>query len=160
MARRTAVAECHELLAPTRSVLHLAQPASATLSRRWQKASLHGWMGGSVCTVAAECNELLAQKGIVLPQSCVTSERQPVSRRWQKASLYGWMGGSVCTVAAECYELLALTAVRRDGESEAAWQARQARALAEVDGRLLVLFHALVQARHAPRKDQEVTLIG
>ena len=68
-------------------------------------------------------------------------------RRWQKASLYGWMGGSVCTAVAECYELLALTAVRRDGESEDAWKARQARALAEVDGRLLVLFHALVQAR-------------
>ena len=67
--------------------------------------------------------------------------------RFQKASLYGWMGGSVCTVVAECYELLALTAVRRDGESEDAWKARQARALAEVDGRLLVLFHALVQAR-------------
>ena len=57
------------------------------------------------------------------------------------------MGGSICTVVAECAELLALTAVQREGESEAAWQARQARALAEVDGRLLVLFHALVQAR-------------
>ena len=53
----------------------------------------------------------------------------------------------MCTVVAECYELLALTAVRRDGESEDAWKARQARALAEVDSRLLVLFHALVQAR-------------
>ena len=79
--------------------------------------------------------------------------------RWQKASLYGWMGGSVCTVAAECYELLALSAVRCDGESEAAWQARQARALAEVDSRLLVLFHALVQAR-PPRYPRWHTLGG
>ncbi|KAK9838281.1 hypothetical protein WJX81_002226 [Elliptochloris bilobata] len=78
-------------------------------------------------------------------QAGLYTNKQAVER-WQKASLYGWMGGSVCTVVAECYELLALTAVRRDGESEAAWKARQARALAEVDGRLLVLFHALVQA--------------
>ena len=55
----------------------------------------------------------------------------------------------MCTVVAECYELLTLSAVRRDGESEDAWKARQARALAEVDSRLLVLFHALVQARLA-----------
>ncbi len=61
------------------------------------------------------------------------------------------MGGSICTVVAECTELLSLTAVRREGEGEAAWRARQGRALAEVDGRLLVLFHALVQARALSR---------
>ena len=71
--------------------------------------------------------------------------------RCQKASLYGWAGGSLCTVIAESWELLQLSAVvRKKDEAEEAWQARQAKAIAAINSRSLVLFHALVQARSPP----------
>ena len=49
---------------------------------------------------------------------------------------------------AESWELLQLSAVvRKKDETEEAWQARQAKAIAQINSRSLVLFHALVQAR-------------
>ena len=66
--------------------------------------------------------------------------------RVQKASLYGWAGGSLCTVIAEAWELTVLNqTVRRKDESEEAWQARQAKAIADINSHSLVLFHGLVQ---------------
>ncbi len=66
--------------------------------------------------------------------------------RFQKASLYGWAGGSLCTVIAEAWELMVLNQiVRRKDESEEAWQARQAKAIADINSHSLVLFHGLVQ---------------
>lgn len=65
--------------------------------------------------------------------------------RFQKASLYGWAGGSACTIIAESWEILQLNKVKRKDESEEAWQARQAKAIAEINSHSLVLFHGLVQ---------------
>ena len=66
--------------------------------------------------------------------------------RCQKASLYGWAGGSLCTVISESWELTVLNeTVRRKDESEEAWQARQAKAIADINSHSLVLFHALIQ---------------
>ena len=66
--------------------------------------------------------------------------------RFQKASLYGWAGGSLCTVIAEAWELTVLNqTVRRKDESEEAWQARQLKAITDMNSHSLVLFHALVQ---------------
>ena len=68
--------------------------------------------------------------------------------RFQKASLYGWAGGSLCTVIAEAWELTVLNqTVRRKDESEEAWQARQAKAIADINSHSLVLFHGLVQVQ-------------
>lgn len=69
-------------------------------------------------------------------------------------SLYSWAGGSLCTVFNECYELLRISKIQRKGESDAEWAARRARAVEEVNQRLLVLLHAVVQVPyecpHAP----------
>lgn len=52
----------------------------------------------------------------------------------------------MCTVIAESWELLQLAAVeRKPDEAEETWAARQAKALANINSRSLVLFHALVQ---------------
>jgi hypothetical protein len=68
--------------------------------------------------------------------------------RCQKASLYGWAGGSLCTVIAEAWELTVLNqTVRRKDESEEAWQARQAKAISDINSHSLVLFHGLVQVQ-------------
>lgn len=66
--------------------------------------------------------------------------------RFQKASLYGWAGGSLCTVISESWELVQLNKIKRKDESEEAWQARQAKAISEINSHSLVLFHGLVQA--------------
>ncbi len=65
--------------------------------------------------------------------------------RFQKASLYGWAGGSLCTVISESWELVQLNKIKRKDESEEAWQARQAKAISEINSHSLVLFHGLVQ---------------
>ena len=75
--------------------------------------------------------------------------------RFQKASLYGWAGGSLCTVIAEAWELTELNqTVRRKDESEEAWQARQLRAISDINSHSLVLFHALVQVLILPTMHQ------
>ncbi|CAL5227522.1 g10509 [Coccomyxa viridis] len=78
-------------------------------------------------------------------QAGLVSNKQTLER-YQKASLYGWAGGSLCTVIAEAWELTVLNqTVRRKDESEEAWQARQLKAIADINSHSLVLFHALVQ---------------
>ena len=69
--------------------------------------------------------------------------------RWQKVSLWSWFGGSGCTIIAEAHELSKLAEPRRKGENEAEYKARRAKAMSEVDGRLLTLVHALFQVRHS-----------
>lgn len=66
--------------------------------------------------------------------------------RAQKTSLWGWALGSVCTAALETVAIVEATAPRRAGESDVEWAKRQDAARRELNGRLLVLFHALVQA--------------
>lgn len=69
-----------------------------------------------------------------------------VGERFQKVSLWGWALGSVCTVVLEAVAIAEAAAPRRDGESDAEWAKRQDAAKNEINGRLLVLFHGLVQA--------------
>lgn len=69
-----------------------------------------------------------------------------VGERAQKLSLWGWALGSVCTAVLETIAILEAAAPRREGESDAEWDKRQEAARRETNGRLLVLFHALVQA--------------
>ena len=77
-----------------------------------------------------------------------------VKCRFQKASLYGWAGGSLCTVVSESWELLQLNKIKRKDESEEAWQARQNKAIADINSHSLVLFHAVVQVQHPKRSYQ------
>jgi hypothetical protein len=69
-----------------------------------------------------------------------------VGERFQKLSLWGWALGSACTIVLEAVAIAEAAAPRRDGEGDAEWAKRQQTAKAEINGRLLVLFHALVQA--------------
>lgn len=69
-----------------------------------------------------------------------------VGERAQKTSLWGWALGSLCTVLLETIAIMELAAPRREGESDADWAKRQEAARKETNGRLLVLFHGLVQA--------------
>lgn len=65
--------------------------------------------------------------------------------RFQKVSLYSWAGGSVCTAINEAFELLRISKIKRKGETDSEWALRRAKAVGEVNGRLLTLFHSLVQ---------------
>ena len=65
--------------------------------------------------------------------------------RAQKASLWGWALGSVCTVVTECYEVVTLSNIQKKDESDEAWSARRLKAQTEINNRLVVLTHALVQ---------------
>ena len=65
--------------------------------------------------------------------------------RAQKTSLWGWALGSVCTVVTESYEVVTLSNIQKKDESEEAWTARRLKAQAEINNRLVVLTHALVQ---------------
>ena len=60
-------------------------------------------------------------------------------------SLYSWAGGSVCTAINEAYELLQVSKIKRKGETDSEWTLRRAKAVDEINTRLLTLFHALVQ---------------
>ena len=51
----------------------------------------------------------------------------------------------MCTVISESWELMELNKIKRKDESEEAWQARQAKAIAEINSHSLTLFHGLVQ---------------
>ena len=53
--------------------------------------------------------------------------------------------GSVCTVVTECYEVVTLSNIQKKDESDEAWSARRLKAQAEINNRLVVLTHALVQ---------------
>ena len=64
-------------------------------------------------------------------------------------SLWSWFGGSGCTIIAEAHELSKLAEPRRKGENESEYKARRAKAMSEVDGRLLTLVHALFQVRQS-----------
>ncbi|KAK9814890.1 hypothetical protein WJX73_001456 [Symbiochloris irregularis] len=86
--------------------------------------------------------------------------------RWQKVSLWSWFGGSGCTIVTELTELARLLQ-RRPKESEAEWNARRNKSLAEIDARLLTLVHASFQAALAvgllqlrPWKPRFVGLLG
>ena len=70
------------------------------------------------------------------------------SHRYQKISLYSWAGGSLCTVTTECYELLQISKIKRKGETDSEWAVRRAKAVDEVNARLLTLLHAVTQVRH------------
>ena len=51
----------------------------------------------------------------------------------------------------ESWELTVLNqTIRRKDESEEAWQARQAKAIADINSHSLVLFHALIQVPPLP----------
>ena len=65
--------------------------------------------------------------------------------RFQKISLYSWAGGSVCTGLNEVYELLRVSKIKRKGETDSEWAMRRAKAVDEVNTRLLTLFHSAVQ---------------
>lgn len=67
--------------------------------------------------------------------------------RFQKLSLYSWAGGSGCTVLTEAHELLQISKIKRKGESDSEWALRRAKAVDEVNTRLLTLIHALVQVK-------------
>jgi len=55
-------------------------------------------------------------------------------------------------VIAEAWELTVLNqTVRRKDESEEAWQARQTKAIADINSHSLVLFHGLVQVLTSSR---------
>ena len=77
-------------------------------------------------------------------QAGLTTDAKKLAR-WQKVSLWAWFGGSVCTLLQECEEIGALAATKRPGEPVPAWRARQAKAAAEIDRRILVLVHAGLQ---------------
>ena len=72
------------------------------------------------------------------------------AHRWQKLSLWSWFGGSGCTIISEAHELAKLAEQRKKGETDAEFKARRAKAMGEVDARLLTLVHALFQARPQP----------
>ena len=82
--------------------------------------------------------------------------------RAQKTSLWGWALGSVCTVVTECYEVVTLSNIQKKDESDEAWSARRLKAQTEINNRLVVLTHALVQvgpgglAGEAARKQWQV----
>jgi len=68
-----------------------------------------------------------------------------VGEKAQKTSLWGWALGSLCTAVLESVAILEAAAPRKEGEGDAEWAKRQEAARQETNGRLLVLFHALVQ---------------
>ena len=79
-------------------------------------------------------------------QAGLTTDAKRLAR-WQKVSLWAWFGGSACTLLQECEEVGVLAATKRPGEAVPAWRARQAKAAAEIDRRILVLVHAGLQVR-------------
>ena len=79
---------------------------------------------------------------VIGPQACSTD---PLVCRFQKISLYSWAGGSFCTGFNEVYELLRISKTKRRGETDSEWALRRAKAVDEVNTRLLTLFHSIVQ---------------
>ena len=79
-------------------------------------------------------------------QAGLTTDAKKLAR-WQKVSLWSWLGGSACTLLQECEEIGALAGTKRPGETVPAWRARQAKAAAEIDRRILVLVHAGLQVK-------------
>ena len=59
--------------------------------------------------------------------------------------MYSWAGGSGCTILTEVYELLQISKIKRKGESDSEWVLRRAKAVEEVNSRLLTLIHASFQ---------------
>ena len=80
--------------------------------------------------------------------------------RWQKLSLWSWFGGSGCTIISEAHELAKLAEQRRKGETEAEFKARRAKAMGEVDARLLTLVHALFQVGAGSHLDLVCTAVS
>ena len=87
-------------------------------------------------------------------QAGLTTDAKKLAR-WQKVSLWAWFGGSVCTLLQECEEIGVLAATKRPGEPVPEWRARQAKAAAEIDRRILVLVHAGLQVRNGEKREKE-----
>eukprot|EP00877_Chromochloris_zofingiensis_P005583 jgi/Chrzof1/15025/Cz09g24120.t1 len=87
--------------------------------------------------------------------------------RAQKVSLWGWALGSVCTILLEANGIAQASARRLPNEGDVEWAKRQEAARKEINQRLLVLVHGLVQALTAvgllqllPFKPRTVGLLG
>lgn len=65
--------------------------------------------------------------------------------RWQKLSLRSWALGSICTIIAETLAVAALSVTRKDGESEEDYNKRVDEARKQINARLFVLVHAVIQ---------------
>lgn len=65
--------------------------------------------------------------------------------RAQKVSLWGWALGSVCTILLEANGIAQASARRLPNEGDVEWAKRQEAARKEINQRLLVLVHGLVQ---------------
>ncbi|KXZ52234.1 hypothetical protein GPECTOR_10g865 [Gonium pectorale] len=90
-----------------------------------------------------------------------------VGERYQKLSLWSWALGSVCTVAAESWQIAALSVVRKEGESEDEYAKRVEDVKKQINQRLFLVVHALVQTALAagllqtlPLKPRTVGLLG
>mmetsp|Transcript_14982 Transcript_14982/g.32478 ORF Transcript_14982/g.32478 Transcript_14982/m.32478 type:complete len:241 (+) Transcript_14982:194-916(+) len=87
--------------------------------------------------------------------------------RWQKLSLYSWALGSVCTVVSEVWSITSLSVVKKEGESDEEYKKRVDDARAQINQRMFVLVHGLVQAalaagllQLAPLKPRTVGFLG
>lgn len=87
--------------------------------------------------------------------------------RFQKLSLWSWALGSACTVAAEAFQIASTSVPRKEGEGDAEYDKRVDEARAQINQRMLVLIHALVQAalacgllQLAPLKPRTVGILG
>lgn len=69
--------------------------------------------------------------------------------RFQKISLWSWLLGSITTIATETTVLLdgSSDIMRQVDESDEAWQARRAAFRSALQKRIIVLVHAITQAR-------------
>ena len=54
----------------------------------------------------------------------------------------------MCTGVNEVYELLRISKIKRKGETDSEWALRRAKAVDEVNTRLLTLFHSFIQVLH------------
>lgn len=69
-----------------------------------------------------------------------------VGEKYQKLSLWSWALGSACTIATEGWQIGTTTVKRNDGEADDEYNRRVEAIKRQVNQRLFVLLHALVQA--------------
>lgn len=73
-------------------------------------------------------------------------EDKKVGERYQKMSLWSWALGSACTIVGEGWQISSLSVKRREGEGDEEYGRRVEEVKRQVNQRLFVLVHALVQA--------------
>lgn len=85
----------------------------------------------------------------------------------RRMSLSSWAMGSVCGILVEVWEIARLTVARRDGESRADFERREAEIRRQLEDHVFLLVHGAIQAVLAlgllqilPFKPRTVGLLG